>query len=319
MPILHTFARAETASRTHLLGASAAPVILGVSQWQTPFELWRSMQGAMADSDSNVKRRGRYLEAGLLQWTADTVGAVEVEGGIPIDEPGIAGPEAFMQFHPDGALRMSDGSWRLAEIKSSRKAAEWGDAGTDLIPLAYLAQVQYQLACCQSLQFAQVGAYLPLPDELRPYLVESDPAFQRFMVDRMGEWFYRHIVLGEAPQVDGSAASAEHLRRCFPQQLRPLWTADEGPTADLIRDYATTLADLKALEARKDLLGNQLRSTIGEAEGIRVAGVGKVTWRHTKGSDGIDLQRLRAEFPQVWAEVATSGESRRDLRFWKGK
>ena len=314
MPILHTFKRAETAQRSHLLGASAAPVILGLSPWQTPMGLWLTMQ-EQRDVDSIAKKRGRYLEAGLLQWTADECKAVEVEPGIPLDEPGIAGPEAWMQFHPDGALQLRSGEWRIAEIKTSRLAADWGD-GADDMPLHYLAQVQFQLACCPTIDAVQVGAYLPVPDKLKLYCIQSDKAFQRRMIDVMGEWVYKHIVLNQAPDVDGSAASTEYLRKQFPQELAPLRAClADSADAQLVREFADVKQQLKSLHALEDVLANQLRAACGDGAGLHVKGIGRVTLKHV--AEAADIEKSRAAHPDVWKSIPRT--TRRDLRFWASR
>ena len=318
MGILHTFPRAATASRNRLIGASAAPTILGISPWQTPFGLWLQMQGGDHGPPNAAMKRGTFLEPGILAWTASEVGAVETEPGIPISEPGIAGPEAWSSFHPDGALLMPDGAWRLAEIKTSRMASEWGDSGGDEIPLHYLAQVQYQLACTPGIAEAQVGVYLPMADELRCYVVATDAAFQREMLDRIGEWYHRHIVLGHAPEVDGSPAAAKFLRDRHPVQRGEIRMATDGE-ALLLHELADVKASIKAMEDREALLAAQIKAAIGDDEGLQVPGIGKATWRAVSGAERVDSKRLRAEYPAAAAACTVRGDDRRDLRFWPAK
>jgi predicted phage-related endonuclease len=326
MGILQTFRRAETADRTYLVGASAAPIILGLSPYKTPFTFWLEQReraeaaerGEVAEVTQGPKARGRYLEAGLLQWTGAVCKAAEVEAGIPLDEPGIAGPEAWAQFHPDGALRLPDGAWRLAEIKTSRSAHEWGDDGSDEIPLAYQAQVQFQLACLPGIDECVVGAYLPIADRLRTFVVQSDPQLQATIFERCGEWVYRHIVQGEAPPIDGSRAAAQFLRDLAPKHLHGLRAADDYE-ANLVREFARIKAGAKALEAQADSIGNALRERIGEAEGLTLEGVGKVTWRQVKGASRLDAEALRRDHADLAAQYTVRGDDRRDLRFWPAK
>ncbi len=317
MGFLETLKRTESADRRLTIGASAAPAILGLSPWQSAMGVWMQMQGLdTANKSTAVTRRGNYLERGLLHWTAAEVDATMVEDGIPISEPGIAGPEPWMQFHPDGALANKDG-WHLAEIKTSRMAAEWGD-GPDEIPPHYLCQVQFQLACLPAGTAAIVGAYLPIADKMLTYRILPDVEFQTWLIETIGEWYYQHIVLGRAPDVDGSEASRKWLQHRHPSMLLPMRIADMGEERELIANFASVKAEIKALEAREAELANLLRAACGDGEGI-FCGEGKITCRPVKGAERADLETLRRDFPDVWTAVKRKSDDRRDLRFWPAK
>ena len=325
MGFLSKFERAETADRRHVIGASAAPVILGLSPWQTPMGLFLQMQDGGDIADNEAMERGRFLESSVLAWTGARTGAKAIEPGIPLDEPGIAGPEPFMQFHPDGAFwydnppyRADSAFWRVAEIKTARQNNGWGEDGTDQIPPYYLAQVQFQLACLPGVKEAQVGVYIGSEDKLRTYVVKSDHEFQRFMVEAIGEWCYRSIVLGQAPALDGSAATATYLQRKFPKPLLGIRPAVASEAA-LVSELASVKQAIAASEARESELTNLLRDAIGEAEGVEVEGVGKVTWRHVSGGATANMTKLRGDFPEVWEQVKRIGADRRDVRFWPAK
>lgn len=309
--------RTESADRRLTIGASAAPAILGLSPWQSAMGVWMQMRGLDTASNGNAAtRRGNYLEHGLLHWTADEVGATEIEDGIPISEPGIAGPEPWMSFHPDGAL-LTGAGWQLAEIKTSRMAAEWG-AGPDEIPQHYLCQVQFQLACLPAGTAAIVGVYLPIADQMRTYRILPDAAFQTWLIETIGEWYYRHIVLGEAPDVDGSDASRRWLQHRHPSMLLPMRIAETDEDRELIASFASVKTEIKALEAREALLANQLRAAIGDGEGISCGG-NRVTCRPVKGAERADIGALRRDYPDVWSAVKCKSDDRRDLRFWPAK
>ena len=304
--------KAPTADRTKLIGASEAAAILGLSPWATPFSVWASKMDPQPSVDTAVMERGRYLEAGLLEWTSAKVGAVGYERGPKLSEPGIQGPESWMAPRPDGALHMADGSIELAEIKTSRDAHEWGASGTDLLPQHYAVQVLFQMAACPGIQRTRVGAYLPIADELRVMVVERDEALIRWLIDKIGEWFHQHIVLGKRPAVDDTEACRAYLRRQFPVQTEPMRqaTADE---AQLVSDLVQAKAAHKSAEAEVDRLGNLLRAQINAAEGLFVPG-GKVTYRWQAGPKRVDTGLLESVYPEVHAKVIRQGDDQRVLR-----
>ena len=319
------YRRAESSSRKLLIGSSDAPTIMGLSPWQTPMGLWLQKQDDEPSVDSNALERGRYLEPAIVQWTAARVKALQVVAGIPIGEAGIEGPEPWMAFHPDGALLIGTGEgadfnmqWRLLETKSARRNEGWGDDGNDDLPLHYLAQVQFQLACLPDVQEAQVGAFLMAADALRTYVVQRDDDFIAYLIDVLGEWHLRCIVEGKAPALDGSKAAAAFLTRQHSRAFKTMRDATPHEVA-LVREFAQVKATIKAAEAREGELANLLRAACGDNEGLQVEGVGKVTWRHVSGAERIDANLLRADFPDAASACTVRGDDRRDLRFWPAK
>jgi putative phage-type endonuclease len=304
--------KAATADRTKLIGASEAAAILGLSPWSTPFNVWQSKVDPQPDEDSPVLERGRYLEAGLLEWTAAKSGAKSFERGPALKEPGLQGGYSFLSVRPDGALHMADGSVELAEIKTSRDAHEWGATGTDLLPQHYAIQVLLQMAVCPGIERTRVGAYLPIADELRVMVVERDEALIRWIIDKLGEWHHQHIVLGKRPAVDGSEACRAYLRRQFPVQTEPMRVASIDE-ALLVLDLVQAKASAKAADAEAERLGNLLRAQIGSAEGLIVAG-GKVTYRWQAGANRVDTDFLKSVYPEVHAKVCKQGDDQRVLR-----
>lgn len=304
--------RAETADRTRLIGASEVAAVLGLSPWQTAFGLWESKMNPQPSVDSAVMERGRYLEAGLLEWTAAKTNAIGFERGPGLDKPGIQGPESWMAVRPDGALHMADGVVELAEIKTSRDAHEWGESGSDQLPQHYLVQVLTQMAACPGVQQARVGAYLPIKDELRVMVVQRDEALIRWIIDTVGEWHHKHIVLGKQPELDGTEACRAYLRRKFPQETAPMRSAT-AQEVELVRSWVSARSVAKAAEANVERLGNLLRAEIGNAEGLLLDD-GKVTYKWQAGARRVDSDALKSLYPDVYAKVAKQGDDQRILR-----
>lgn len=319
MGILHTFPRTASADRQFYIGASEAAACLGLSRFETPMGVWMRKTNQLGPQEDNpVLRRGNYLEAGVRQWTADVSGAVEVEAGIPISEAGIQGPEPWMSYHPDGALRYliraayEAYAWHLYEGKTSRLIQEWGLEEDGSIPADYLIQVHYQLACSPGIQAARVGVYFPVADTVRVYQIDRDEDFNQWLIDTLGNWVQRHIVQGDPPAIDASPASSTYLRKVFPQELKGLREATDAEV-ELALSYAHTKRVLKEAEAHADLLKNKLAEAIGENAGL-ITPSGNVTWKWQAGARRVDTEALRTRFPDIAAEVSKQGEDMRVLR-----
>ncbi len=313
--MLEMLPRVESEDRTKYIGASRVAAVLGVSPYQTPMGAWLDLMDPKPRQDTPATERGRFLERGILDWGGHKLGADCVKYGDGIDKPGIAIPDApWASVHPDGAY-LHEGRWRLAEVKTSRVASSWGESGTDQIPDWYLCQVQAQLAAVPEAEDAVVVAYLPVQDELRLMPVARDEEFQRFMLDAVGEWYYQHIVLGNAPALDASDATKRYLSKKFARESQPLRDATSAEVAAL-QEWAKAREALALAEQQEALLKHTVQSLIGDAEGLRWDG-GKATWKWQAGAARWDTKALEAAHPELADQFKKRGDDLRVLRFAK--
>lgn len=100
-------------------------------------------------------------------------------------------------------------------------------------------------------------------DRLVWFDCERNPAFVDALREREHE-FWRRVERNEPPEIDGSDATAEAIRR-----LHPLDNGAEvmlPPEADAWdAELAAIKEQLAALEARKQEIDNRLRAAIGDA------------------------------------------------------
>lgn len=296
--------------RSARIGASDVAAVLGLSPWRTPFGVWASKQpNAETSGDTPVTRRGHYLEAGLLRWLGDEVGALQVVPGDPFDGPWVVAAEGrwpHVGVHPDGYLLLppaeGDGGtgWHAGEIKTARQGAEWGEGPEEYPPHVWI-QVQVQ-AAVSGLR-VRLGAYLPLSEQFRVYAVEPDPVTAAEMLDRAEAWYVRHVLGDEPPPLDGSDDARRWLLSRFPRHRQPLRPATDAE-AGLVRELAAAKAALRAAEAEEKRLAALVQAAIGDAEGVELVG-GKATWK-AQNNSRVDVKRLQAEAPEVAAQYTTT-------------
>lgn len=162
------------------LGASDAPVVMGVSPWQTAFELWTVKTGLCQPSEPHpaavaAMRRGNDLEPAARELAEQVTG---------IAFPAIAGEHdeyAFIRASLDGyheAFEVVDGKTlnasTILEIKCPGKA-DHADAVKGRVPKKYGVQMQAQFlvtAAAKGIYFSWDGM------DLRPLggkLIASNP------------------------------------------------------------------------------------------------------------------------------------------------
>ena len=293
--------------RSARLGASEVAAVLGLSPWRTPFGVWAAKCGGLESAaETPVTRGGHYLEAGLLRWLGDEVGAAAVVLGEPFDGPAVVHPGGrwpHVSAHPDGYVLVA-GAWLCAEVKTARQAAEWGD-GPDDVPAHYWLQAQVQ-ATLAGLG-VRLGAYLALREEFRVYALTPDPETLAEALDRAEDWWLRHVVGDLPPDIDGSDDARRWLLARHPVHRSPLRAAT-AVEAELVRALADAKEDRKGAEAEEARLSALVQAAIGDAEGIQLDG-GRATWK-AQSSGRVDIARLKKERPDLAAEFTTTTTTR---------
>lgn len=241
--------------------ATEAAVACGANPWKSRFTLWSEKVGLIEPPDISDKPAVRWGNR-LQQAVAE--GYAEETGREVITEPRFC------------IRRSADHDWMLAsldawqgtperptaaplEIKTT--GASHGKEWDDEPPLHYQIQLQHQLAvtgsdwgtlCCL------IGG-----QKLKWFDCERNDKFIARMLEQEAA-FWDLVQRQVPPEVDGSEATAEALKRLYP--------ADNGESIMLPVEFANhdvrlcELKDqIKRLEEERRLIENQLKASIGEA------------------------------------------------------
>jgi putative phage-type endonuclease len=268
-----------------LVSSSKVPAILGLSPWQSPYALWMEMSGRVPheQSDSPAIRRGNLLENAVLDWweSEHTLRSMRRQVSRRLGDWGIA--------TLDGLSDRGD----VIEAKTSSSWDEWGEPGTDQVPVHYLAQVLWQLALTTTAERAYIAVLGPFLD-FREYVIERDDYMEDIEATvRAARRFYDSLDADEPPPLDDHVATIATLRRLHPD-------IDRGQVAVIDDDLATeyVAADLAAREAdaRKRAAQALVLNAAGDAQyiestsGLRVA-------RRQPGRSGVSLVRVAKAVP----------------------
>lgn len=280
------------------IGSSDAGTAVGLNPYQSQLELWLIKTGR----DGNLPKVDPNDETSPMYW------------GILL-EPIVAAHytrrtgnrvrkiNAVLQ-HPD-----SDKSWMLAnidrevtgvhdvQILECKTAGEFGARlWRDGVPEYIVCQVQHQLAVTG--KAAADVCVLICGQEIRIYRIERDEALIARLIE-LERQFWHYVETDTPPPVDGSE-SAELALRCFYPQ-------DSGNTLNLVEDteMSATFADLVNLRADianrtelESLLKQQIQQHMGDAT-TALFETGKVTWKRSKDSQGIDMTTLLCDQPDL--------------------
>tara|TARA_R100000808_G_C2153431_1_gene163619 strand:+ start:4545 stop:5384 length:840 start_codon:yes stop_codon:yes gene_type:complete len=270
-------------------------------------DVWVEKMGLVEPSEENyAMMRGRILEDAIAQWYGEFTG-YDLHPG---EEMPIEGKHPWMLASPDRYVD-DDVSRFILEVKSARSADDWGAMGTAKVPVYYATQGAWYMAC-KNMDRCDYAALFMINDEFRMYTVHRDKAVENRLVEVAGDWWQKHIVKGEQPDMDGSNAASQYLQDKFPENAIEMRSAtiDEE---DLMLELDSVQNKIKELESTKSRLQNEIKACIGESSGL-YTGSGKATWKLQKGRASIDTKRLKEEFPDIAKELTKHSKPKRMFR-----
>ena len=287
------------ALRKQGIGGSDAAAACGFSRWNSPLGLW--LEKTSSDTQSVYNEAmfwGTTLEPVIRDVFSTKIGkVVEVMPYIFQSED-----YPFMIADIDGIIREDDGSVSLVEIKtvSAFKAGEWADG----LPAEYYIQIQHYLAVCE-LPRAYV-VYLIGGNELHYELVERDEETISTII-MLESAFWDKVVRRLKPDVDEN--SAEALDQLYPASNKTsIILPDEADK--LLDDYMAIKAIEDDVKKQKNLLENQLKSMLGEAECAKSRNGFSVSWKEAV-STRLDTAALKKEQPDLVAKYTVRSCYRR--------
>lgn len=203
------------ADRTKFIGGSDVAAILGVSPYRNVVDLWLDKTSPRAEGNHNAaaKRRGSRLEPYILDMIREEHGLQIVAANERYIDPELPFLAAEIDFE---YLDEETGQVENGEIKTVHpfKTKEWGEIGTDELPLHYVAQVQHGMGVKKARRcrtFALIG------DELKPYVVERDDELIAVMRDQAATFWNNYVVPRVQPPIDYKAENVlETLKRLYP-------------------------------------------------------------------------------------------------------
>ena len=276
--------------------ASKVSAIMKHSTYDSYLSLWLKMAGQIPrEQDTDVTRRGHYLEPAVRAWFRDQHPEWQVTQTGMWVHPDIP----WAASTPDGIVHTPDGI-ELFEAKSSTLDGDWGEPGTDQVPPGYYDQAQWQMFTTglRLVRLAVIKSYL----EFAEYVVEYDANYVKVMLGEVTE-FMASLEEGRRPSLDpldGHAATYEAVK-----QLNPGIEDEEFELEDVdaIR-FLQANADRKAAELVEQGAKSYIADIAGEARSITWNGK-KLFTRQSRGG-GTPYLVASKNLPSVPEESAAA-------------
>jgi putative phage-type endonuclease len=269
------------------IGGSDAAVVLGVSPWKTPLELYLEKRGEGPEVEENEYMRwGNLLEPVIRQRYADVTGmAVAVPDEI-LKHP----KHPFMIANVDGLLPD-----RVLEVKTSRTGQGWGEEGSDEIPQPYLAQVTHYMSVTGR-ELADVAVLIGGSD-FRIFSVELDRELEHMMIEKEQEFW--KMVESETPP---EPRSFEDVQKRFGKSSVSAIVQASPVIVDVVRMLKETRDELENLKAHEERLKFQIMKEMGEADTLAHNEDILATWKLDKPGKRLNQKYLKETFPEQWEE-----------------
>lgn len=280
--------------RTQGIGGSDAAAVLGISPHKTPLRVYQEKLGLCEpEPETPAMRWGKLLEDAVADEYAHVTGRKVRRRNVTLrheDHP-------FLTAHID---RDVVGGKRILEVKTANAFAhEWGPAGTDEIPPAYVVQVQHYLAVTDN-DVCDVAALIGGQD-FRLYEVQRDDDLIRMMLDEEVRFWREHVEPRVPPAPSSAAECSERWRRAV---IGSTITANEAFLLD-VQDLVVLKAQAKANKRMQDELRRRIFSALGDHEAaVDETGSLVVTWKNRKQFDV-------AAFVQAFPELSEDPRFRR--------
>lgn len=295
--------------RRKFIGGSDVAVILGLSPWRTPVELWEEKRRPRGDQpEKRVFVRGKRWEAVVAEMLTERLQAdghaVEV---VAANARYLDTEHDFMACEIDYELRL-DGEDEITncELKTVHpfKAREWGENESDELPVHYTAQAMYGLGITGRRRC--IVAPLFGADEIRTYTIERDDETIAAMRARVVEFWTQHVLTGNPP----APIVLRDLDVLHPKDGEaPALYADESLTHALLRMRAID-REIKARTAEYEALEFEVKRAMRDCASI-VVGEGKeaATWK-ARSYSYLDQSGLKEAHPDIAKQFTRKAESR---------
>lgn len=270
------------AARANGIGGSEISAVLGLSPHESMFSLWHRKQGNIGPVEESPEMYwGKRHEPTICdEFTIRHPELLVLPSGTY-----AADDAPWWIANPDRLGFTADGELEVIEAKTAYDDFEWGEEGTDQIPVHYKAQVRWYLHALGARR-GRVAVLIGLSD-YREYIVEADDADTELMLTA-GQAFMDSLAAGQAPCIDGHTATYQAVKE-IPDGMVDV----DVPIDPALRDrYFNSLAACKAAEEEKRCVSGLVLDQI--ADGRRaVVGKDRIATRTVRNGKTHSLQPAR--------------------------
>ncbi len=296
-----------TQDRTKYIGGSDIGAILGLSPFKSPLSVWMEKTGKeVKPVDSLPLRFGSFVEEFIAREYAKATGFA-----LRHDESNYIHPDhSHMSAHIDRFVHtdgLDQAATKILECKTANpfSRAQWGEVGSDQVPMQYLAQCVWYMAITGIHQTDL--AVLFGNTDFRIYHIERDMELENLVLDKAIHFWQEHVLKDIPPPVQ----TPEDCQLLF-QRGDPSKTLEANPeTLALLERLQTLQRQEHTCEEEIAALKTQIMAQMQEAEILTHEGSILATWKAPKPSYRLDIKRLEVEERAIYEKYKVASETSR--------
>lgn len=301
--------------RAKSLGGSDIGAILGVNRYRSAVDVWLEKTGRKVPQVNNLATRfGEFAEEFVASEYSLSTSLKLMNHPQSI----VHHKYDYMHGHVDrfvcDAESLYDASGamlatRILECKTANPFAqhEWGELGSDQVPMSYLAQCAWYMMITQLPQ-ADLAVLFGNTD-FRVYEIPRDLELEEMILERTKS-FWEDNVLQDIPP---KPQSESDLRSLFPKSQMGKSVEASHETIELIKKLQSTQAQIESYEQELSTLKQDIMAQMQDAELLMLNGKTIATWKAPKPSVRVDTKRLTEDHPDIVAQYQVQSASSRRL------
>ena len=280
--------------RSKYIGGSDIGAILGLSRFKTPLEVWMEKTGKeIKKVDSLPLRFGSFAEEFIAREYSRSTGFELLHD----ESAHIHSSYSYMSAHIDRFVVNGNSSapTRILECKTANPftSGEWGEAGSDEVPMSYLCQCIWYMAIT-GIEQCDLAVLFGNSD-FRIYEIARDKALEELVITK-AITFWNDYVLKDAPPPAVSIADCQSL---FSKGNPDKSIEATVETVELAQRLHLLNSEIDAREEEVLSIKQSIMNQMGEAETLSYTGKVLATWKAPKPSFRLDAKRLEAEHPEL--------------------
>lgn len=292
------------------IGASEVGTILGLSQYDTPYQLWLRKTGQVEtkQEENLLMQLGHLLETPVATiWSEQT--RREVIANSAGDWQFVSVERPFLRVSPDRLYwlpgeKKNAKNRGILEIKTTQKGVSEDD-----FPKGWFCQLQMNLGVAE-LEYGSLAWLISGRDfGYRDFTFDRD--FFDWMVEEVTRFWVDCVLGGKEPAL----ANVRDLLIKFPKSVAGKAVDATTEIYEKWENLREVNAEIRRLQAVKDEAEEAIKMALGDAESLVSPSDAKVlaTWKSgKKDRESFNEKLFAAEHPDLYAQyIVTSPASRR--------
>jgi len=288
--------------RAKSLGGSDVGALLGLSRYRSAVDVWMEKTGKeIAIRDSLPLRFGQFAEEFVASEYALATGLCLASHDAAVIHPEYQYMHGHIdRFVLDGNLPLIDTDGkitasRILECKTANPFAqsEWGEAGSDQVPLSYLVQCVWYMMLTNINQTDL--AVLFGNADFRIYEITRDLELEQMVLERAITFWEDHVLKDIPPP----AASESDYKTLFGKSTLGKSIEASAKTYELIKKLKSLNEQVEQYEAEISQIKQSIMGQMQDAEILTFDGQTLATWKSPKPSLRLDAKRLTEEHPDL--------------------